>query len=165
MEAVEDKLASCTISPSSRPQTVEHLIVVDFEATCDSGEECLTRLQQCDRHEIIEFPALWLDARDAVERGCFHEYVRPTETHHAQYHAPEAPPSLARQLSAFCTQLTGITQEQVNGAAPLADVLSRFVQWIEACGLAAALRNGTAVFIAHGGWDLGDQLPREVRRQ
>ena len=32
-------------------------------------------------------------------------------------------------------------------------------------GLAAALLNGSAVFIAHGGWDLGDQLPREARRK
>ena len=34
---------------------VDTLVVIDLEATCEQGEEeTLTRLQQCDAHEIIE---------------------------------------------------------------------------------------------------------------
>lgn len=34
---------------------IDSIIVLDFEATCDEGEEeTLTRLQQTDVHEIIE---------------------------------------------------------------------------------------------------------------
>ena len=38
--------------PSS---TYDYAILIDFEATCDSNDDELTRLAQCDRHEIIEF--------------------------------------------------------------------------------------------------------------
>ena len=36
-------------------QAIEHIIVLDFEATCDKADDALTRLQQCDAREIIEF--------------------------------------------------------------------------------------------------------------
>ena len=132
------------------PPAVSHVLLFDFEATCDPEDDNLNRLQQCDRHEIIEFPALLLDARTGAELACFHEYVRPTE---------------AAELSAFCLQLTGITQQQVNSASPLADVVRRFEAWVEERGLTAALNSGAAVLVAHGGWDLGDQLPREAARK
>lgn len=97
-----------------------------------------------------------LCASAGVERSFFHEYVRPTEG---------VVPGETRQLSAFCKQLTGITQEQVNAALPLPDVLRRFEAWIVECGLAEALDAGRAMLVAHGGWDLGDQLPIESARK
>ena len=33
----------------------EYAILIDFEATADSSDDELTRLAQCDHHEIIEF--------------------------------------------------------------------------------------------------------------
>jgi hypothetical protein len=41
--------------PEGAPATIDYAIVIDFEATCDSSDDELTRLQQCDTHEIIEF--------------------------------------------------------------------------------------------------------------
>ena len=32
-----------------------YAILIDFEATADSSDDELTRLAQCDKHEIIEF--------------------------------------------------------------------------------------------------------------
>lgn len=40
---------------SHLPMPIDHLLVVDFEATCDEGEEDLSRLEQNNQHEIIEF--------------------------------------------------------------------------------------------------------------
>ena len=77
--------------------TVEHLIIVDFEGTCDSSDDGLTRLQQCDIHEIIEFPAVWIAARGeeaGAEIAYFREYVKPVEGTTAE--------GQARTLSAFC---------------------------------------------------------------
>ena len=37
------------------PIAPDYAILVDFEATCDTTDDELTRLQQCDTHEIIEF--------------------------------------------------------------------------------------------------------------
>jgi len=35
---------------------IDHLLICDFEATCDAGEEeLLSRLEQSNQHEIIEF--------------------------------------------------------------------------------------------------------------
>ncbi len=44
-------------------------------------------------------------------------------------------------------------------------VLERFRAWLAERGLLSALESGTAVFVAHGGWDLVDQLPKECARK
>ena len=149
--------------PVDRP-VIDHLIVVDFEGTCDPSENGIPRLEQCDVKEIIEFPAVWIAARDIPERHMaagteidhFQEYVKPVGT---------SGQGEARQLTDFCTQLTGITQDKVQGASPLRDVLARFERWLAERSLITALRQGTAVLVAHGEWDLGDQLPREAARK
>lgn len=94
--------------------------------------------------------------RAGAEIAHFREFVQPVEHTTA---------GGSRQLSAFCTQLTGITQEEVNAASPLEAVLDRFDAWLGEHGLKALLDKGTAVFVAHGGWDLQDQLPLEAKRK
>ena len=107
---------------------------------------------------------MWLAARDldgstevGAEIGHFREDVRPVESTNGA--------GSTRQLSEFCTQLTGITQSSVDGASPLAEVLEHFEAWLQERGLVTALEEGRAVLVAHGGWDLGDQLPRECSRK
>ena len=63
------------------------------------------------------------------------------------------------------TRLTGITQSDVESASTLDAVLERFRLWLDERGLVSALEAGTAVFVAHGGWDLVDQLPKECARK
>ena len=104
---------------------------------------------------------MWIAARDdsgataGTELGFFRELVKPVENAIDD----------CRNLSAFCTKLTGITQDQVATALPLADVIESFDRWLHERNLVTALEQGTAVLIAHGGWDLGDQLPRECARK
>lgn len=77
--------------------------VVDFECTCDKINR--------KPHEIIEFPAIFVNAKTGQIEHEFHSYVRPTENN---------------TLSEFCTELTGICQEQIDSAQPLHHVLEEF---------------------------------------
>lgn len=69
------------------PQPLSKLLVLDFEATCDS--------EKFSPPEIIEFPVVVFDTATLRIEEEFHQYVRPT---------------VNPQLTPFCTQLTGIQQ-------------------------------------------------------
>lgn len=84
-------------------------VVVDLEATC--WEQGNNR----DRMEIIEIGAVLLQTSGGPASGEFDSFVRPVES-------PE--------LSAFCTQLTSIRQEDVDGADLFPEVFRRFLAWI-----------------------------------
>eukprot|EP00080_Pristionchus_pacificus_P021861 PDM81881.1 hypothetical protein PRIPAC_34035 [Pristionchus pacificus] len=83
--------------------------------------------------EIIEFPVAKLNASTLKVESVFHKYVRPT---------------VNRQLSTFCTHLTGITQETVDQAEPLSAVLKSFDEWFESEGL----HNSSFAFVTCGDW-------------
>ena len=89
---------------------LEYYCVIDFECTCIDGLQAWRW-----RHEVIEFPCILVSAasREVVAR--FHHYVKPVE-------APE--------LDNYCKELTGITQEQVDDALPLHEVLASFQDWL-----------------------------------
>lgn len=85
------------------------LIVLDLEATC------WERGTHPDRMETIEFGAVRLD-RDTLDvRDSFERFVRPVDE---------------PRLSAFCSELTGIEQAQVDGAAGFGEAIGDFVEWI-----------------------------------
>ncbi|KAK7074688.1 ERI1 exoribonuclease 2 [Halocaridina rubra] len=67
------------------------------------------------RQEIIEFPAVLLDLASGKIVSEFHHYVMPIEQ---------------PVLSEFCTNLTGITQSQVENGVPLGTCLGLFTSWI-----------------------------------
>ncbi len=121
-------------------QTLDYLVVLDFEATCQEG-------QRIKPQEIIEFPCVLLDCRTLAVVGEFHHYVRPV--HHPI-------------LSPFCTQLTGITQEMVDSGVPIATVFTELEAWLVARDLVEA---GTGkklrsfLFVTCGDWDLKTALP------
>lgn len=75
-------------------KTAKHVLAVDFEATCDSDRSKIPR----EESEIIEFGTCRVDLTTGkkYEWGTF---VKPV---------------IHPQLSAFCTELTSITQEQVD---------------------------------------------------
>lgn len=91
-------------------QLFDFLIVVDFECTCEK-----------DRHnypnEIIEFPAILIDVRNGgkiVKEKSFRSYAKPWRN---------------PKLSSFCTELTGITQSNVDQAPDLQTVVKNFEAW------------------------------------
>lgn len=83
-------------------------IVLDLEATC-WAEKGLKR-----KSEIIEIGAVSLNAAGEIT-GEFGAFVKPT---------------LHPELSAFCTELTSITQTGIDPAKNFPEVLADFQHWI-----------------------------------
>ena len=127
------------------PLPFQYLCVVDVEATCE--EEVGFHDQ---RHEIIEFPVVVLDLSSGSVTGEFHSYVRPTDN---------------GTLSAFCSQLTGISQQLVDAAPTLSEVLSQFEEWRVAQGLEYTAEEQNFAFAADGVWDLRFFLHGECTRK
>lgn len=102
------KSTSTDIDPLDA-QLFDYLIVVDVEATCERDRSNFP-------HEIIEFPGVLIDVRRGIidKERSFHTYVRPL---------------LHPKLSHFCTELTGIRQEQVDNAPTLPEAIEKFEKW------------------------------------
>ena len=94
---------------------IDYIVVFDFECICnkDSNEEYKVQ-------EIIEFPAVIIDCNKKQIVKAFQTYVKPTEY-------PE--------LSEFCTELTGITQEQVDGGVNMQTALLMFHEFLSRNGV------------------------------
>jgi len=134
-----------------KKQKFTHFMVIDFEATCWDQKPG-------PPSEIIEFPAVILDASSSeIWLTTFHNYVQPIEE---------------PILSEFCTNLTGITQEQVEIAAPLGATLMRFNTWLKehcsdiifnAAGTGPNIKNCAVVTWTN--WDLQICLDNECKRK
>src|SRR5262245_21934625 len=90
----------------------DYYLIVDLEAT-GSNDVVLPRHEM----EIIEIGAVMQNARTFEIESEFQTFVRPVR--HAE-------------LTAFCTELTGITQENVAGAPPYAEAIESMKQWMYA---------------------------------
>jgi inhibitor of KinA sporulation pathway (predicted exonuclease) len=92
-----------------RMNTPKHYLVVDLEATCaDDGT--------VPKHEmeIIEIGAVMVAALDLEPVGEFQTFVRPVRH---------------PQLTRFCTELTSITQAEVDAAPAFAPAMKAFCSW------------------------------------
>jgi len=119
-------------------QRFDHFCVIDFEATCWENNKEHTM-------EIIELPGVMIDAKTLQLNGEFHMYVKP---------------AINPTLSEYCTNLTGITQQQVDDADDFIDVLQEFVEWITFADF-AGMESSTMLFITCGDWDLKTMLPNQ----
>lgn len=92
----------------------DYYLIVDLEATCaDDGA--------VPRHEmeIIEIGAVMQSARTFEVESEFQTFIHPVRH-------PE--------LTEFCTELTGITQDNVAGAPPFREALEAMKAWMYAFG-------------------------------
>jgi inhibitor of KinA sporulation pathway (predicted exonuclease) len=88
---------------------VLNYIIVDLEATCwEVGTSV-------ERQEIIEIGAVRLREPGMEREDTFARFVRP---------------ALEPRLTTFCTELTGIRQQDIEGAPLFAEVFAEFVAWI-----------------------------------
>nr|XP_056722170.1 ERI1 exoribonuclease 2 [Euleptes europaea] len=137
-------------------QVFDYLIIIDFESTCwRDGRKHYSQ-------EIIEFPAVLLNTSNGKVESEFHMYVQPQEH---------------PILSEFCTELTGIRQNQVDEGVPLPICLSQFSKWIQkiqkekkivfdSVRSNAALSEGKlCAFVTWSDWDLGVCLQYECKRK
>ena len=113
----------------------DYFVVIDFEATCERDSRIYPQ-------EIIEFPAVLVDAANGGLVSSFRTYVRPR--HHPC-------------LSEFCSELTGIRQDQVDGGVDLEQALAMHDAWLKEAG---AAKNRLAV-VTWGDWDCRTMLEFE----
>ncbi|KFQ18765.1 ERI1 exoribonuclease 2, partial [Merops nubicus] len=110
----------------------------------------------------VEFPAVLLNTSTGEIESEFHTYVQPQEH---------------PILSEFCTELTGITQNQVDEGVPLNICLSQFLKWIQKIQKEKKIIFGTdtlsnstseakaCTFATWTDWDLGVCLQYECKRK
>ncbi|KAI5746387.1 hypothetical protein M8J77_003053 [Diaphorina citri] len=107
-----------------------YYVVIDFEATCQENNPVDYK------YEIIEFPAILIHTETLKIVDVFHSYVKPV---------------IHPQLTGFCKQLTGITQEEVDKAPKFPRVLKQFESWLSSHGLLSSRR----FIVTDGPWDMG----------
>ncbi|NWX40097.1 ERI2 exoribonuclease, partial [Steatornis caripensis] len=110
----------------------------------------------------VEFPAVLLNTSTGEIESEFHTYVQPQEH---------------PVLSEFCTELTGITQVQVDEGVPLNICLSQFLKWIQKIQEEKKIifrsdfpSHSTSeakpcTFVTWTDWDLGVCLQYECKRK
>jgi inhibitor of KinA sporulation pathway (predicted exonuclease) len=101
-------------------------LVIDFEATC-----CNQGSVPREKMEIIEIGAVMVDAKTWTVVDEFQSFIRPVRY---------------PQLTPFCTQLTSITQADVDGAPGFAEFVGNFKAWL--------YRYQDFVFCSWGDYDL-----------
>lgn len=123
------KLATINVTTSNKLHP--YYVIVDFEATCEE-------VNPPDYpHEIIEFPAVLVNSEKQEIEDCFQAYCKPT---------------VKSTLSKFCTELTGITQDQVDNAETFPEVLSHFEAWLLKHELGTKYKYA---IVTDGPWDMG----------
>ena len=101
------------------------ILVVDLEATC-AADGSLPR----DETEIIEIGAVMADGTTYAVFDEFQAFVRPVRH---------------PRLTPFCTQLTGISQQEVDAAELFPAVMNRFAAWFR--------QHGDVRFFSWGDYD------------
>lgn len=122
------------------PPPLRYIAILDFEATCDEGARSPTP------QEVIEFPTVLLDNETLEIVDAFSSFVQPL--HHPT-------------LTAFCEDLTSITQADVDGAELFPEVYAQHLTWLGSHGLSVDDPAGEPswAFLTCGGWDLATMFP------
>jgi inhibitor of KinA sporulation pathway (predicted exonuclease) len=96
-------------------------------------------------NEIVEFPVVIIDVKAQAIKSVFHTYVKPI---------------LEPIVTPFCTELTGITQEQVDGGVTLQDALKQLHLHLGKEGLFGS----EFIFLSCGDFD-GRTLKKEAEKK
>ena len=112
----------------------DYICVYDFECQCDKNNNL-------PFNEIIEFPVVIVDVKNQKIAHEFHTYVKPV---------------IVPKLTEFCTELTGIKQDQVDKGILIQDAMKQLHAFLESKGLFKT----EFVFASCGDFD-GNQMKRE----
>ncbi|KAK7465482.1 hypothetical protein VKT23_005460 [Stygiomarasmius scandens] len=133
-------------------QPFDAFLALDFEGTCIEGSSFDYP------NEIIEFPVILMRWKDKDGSGQASELVVVDEFHSF------VKPAWKPKLSKFCTNLTGITQNQVDAAPDFVEVLWKLRAFMTKNKLIHA-GDGKAItrfcWCTDGPWDLGDLLTKQ----
>ncbi|XP_063150818.1 3'-5' exoribonuclease 1 isoform X1 [Candoia aspera] len=125
--------------PTNAEDYYNYICVIDFEATCEE------RNQPDFTHEIIEFPVVLLNTQTLQIEDTFQQYVKP---------------EINPQLSDFCINLTGISQELVEKADEFPKVLQSVVDWMKQKELGSKYSYS---ILTDGSWDMSKFLNIQCR--
>jgi inhibitor of KinA sporulation pathway (predicted exonuclease) len=125
--------------------TNHYICVLDFEANCnEKGEKHM--------NEIIEFPSVlykWnLMTNEFKEISRYQDYVKPIKN---------------VIITDYCTNLTGITQEQVDKGIPFRESFQGHYDWIKQ-HVKLVLVDYSTTLVTCGNWDLMTMLPKDCKR-
>ena len=137
--------ASLLKSGTLSTQPYDYIGVLDFECTCDAKDDASNPWV----HEIIEWPVVLVDVRTATVADEFHYYIKPQER---------------AILTSFCTELTGITQAQVDNGLRLPEALTAFNEWLQARDIGYG-RKFSIALATDGPWDFINFLYPECVRK
>lgn len=129
----KQKLMIAAVKPVNGTPHFNHLLVIDFEATCQEHNPAGFK------YEIIEFPVILVDTHKRKVVGEFHAYVRPVINPH---------------LSSFCTSLTGIKQSTVDRAAMFPSVMKDVTKWLISLNLHPEYKKHKFAVVTDGPWDM-----------
>ena len=117
-------------------EKIDYFLVLDFEGVINKDPGCPNVM------EIIEFPVVKVNADSFETESVFHTYVQPV---------------IHPKINPICTEITGITQDMVNGQPTLEEALQLLDSWMKKEGL---LEKGKSFcFVTCGDWDLKLGLP------
>uniref|UniRef100_A0A6C0BNH4 Exonuclease domain-containing protein n=1 Tax=viral metagenome TaxID=1070528 RepID=A0A6C0BNH4_9ZZZZ len=114
---------------------VDYLVVIDFEANAQRHGVIYPQ-------EITEFPGVIIDvAHQTIDRkNTFQQYCK-----------------IKKRLDPFATELTGITQEQVDAGQPFPIVLEAFMKWLR-----TSIPSGHSYLVVTcGDWDFRTCFPKQ----
>ncbi|XP_025414651.1 hydroxymethylglutaryl-CoA synthase 1-like isoform X3 [Sipha flava] len=119
----------------SQQQPYNKFFVLDFEATCDDKAHLLKP------QEIIEFPCILVEfstvSRNFEVLSYFHSYVKPI---------------IHTELTEYCSQLTGITQDMICNSPLFDEVFQNFCKWY----INQVNDEDKSIIVTSGNWDLGN---------
>lgn len=130
-------VSAASSSITSSECTFDCFAVLDFEATCQDGP-------RMEPQEIIELPIVLVHGVTGKILKEFRTYVRPV--HHPQ-------------LTVFCTELTGIKQEEVKSAPIWSTALASAQGWLD--GQLQEYELQHCMFVTCGDWDLANMIGRQ----
>uniref|UniRef100_A0ACB8ERT5 3'-5' exoribonuclease 1 n=1 Tax=Sphaerodactylus townsendi TaxID=933632 RepID=A0ACB8ERT5_9SAUR len=125
--------------PTDGENYYDYICIIDFEATCEEGNQAEFT------HEIIEFPIVLLNTRTLETEDTFQRYVKP---------------EINPQLSDFCINLTGISQDLVDKADEFPVVLQQAVDWMKQKELGSTYSYS---ILTDGSWDMSKFLNIQCR--
>lgn len=123
-----------------------YICVLDFEATCDDNKSFKPA------HEIIEFPSVLLQWNNKIKN-----YEKISEFQRF------CKPIVNTQLTDFCKNLTGITQDQVDNGITFPQALNEHHQWLINHTDLYDHESPSVIIATFGRWDLITMLPIECK--
>ncbi|KAF7304714.1 Exonuclease domain-containing protein [Mycena kentingensis (nom. inval.)] len=138
--------------PEPPKQPIDAFLVTDFEATCEQG----SNFDHPSEIIVVEFPVVLMRWKDRI--GGRASRLEVVAEHHTFVR-----PSWRPTLSDFCTELTSITQSDVDNAPEFPAALRSVRAFLVEQGVIekTGKKRLKAVWCSDGPWDLRDMLVKQ----